>query len=69
MFSLHTEMDENRCTNGIIRYANYTVCASVFIYFCMQRKHNENIPYNLTTNKKYICKENPFYFGKFIATS
>ena len=29
---------------GIIRYANYTVCASVFIHFCMQRKHNENIP-------------------------
>ena len=26
---------------GIIRYANYTVCASVFIHFCMQRKHNE----------------------------
>ena len=29
---------------GIIRYANYTVCASVFIHFCMQRKNNENIP-------------------------
>ena len=24
IFSLHTEMDENRCTNGIIRVANYT---------------------------------------------
>ena len=23
-FSLHTEMDENQCTNGIIRVANYT---------------------------------------------
>ena len=29
---------------GIIRYANYTVYASVFIHFCMQRKNNENIP-------------------------
>ena len=29
---------------GIIRYANYTVCASVFIHFCMQQKNNENIP-------------------------
>ena len=24
IFSLHTEMDENRCTIGIIRVANYT---------------------------------------------
>ena len=30
--------------HGMIRYANYTVCASVFIHFCMQRKNNENIP-------------------------
>ena len=37
-------MDVNRCTNVIIRYANYTVCASVFIHFCMQRKNNESIP-------------------------
>ena len=29
---------------GIIRYVNHTVCASVFIHFCMQRKNNENIP-------------------------
>ena len=36
----------------------YHVCASVYIHFCMQRKNNENIPYNLITNKKYICKEN-----------
>ena len=49
-------MDVNRCTNVV--YANYTVCASVFIHFCMQRKNNEKIPYNLITNKKYICKEN-----------
>ena len=28
---------------GIIRYAKYTVCASVFIHFCMQRKNNEHI--------------------------
>ena len=59
ILSLHTEMDENRCTNGIIRVANYSelyhVCASVFIHFCMQRQNNENIPYNLITNKKYIC--------------
>ena len=48
IFSLHTEMDVNRC------YANYTVCASVFVHFCMQRKNNENIPYNLITNKIYI---------------
>ena len=45
IFSLHTEMDENQCTN-----ANYTDCASVFIHFCMQRKNNENIPCNLITN-------------------
>ena len=50
IFSLHTEMDENRCANGIIRVANYTTF--------MQRKNNENIPYNLITNEKYICKEN-----------
>ena len=72
-------MDKNWCTNGIIRVANYTICASVFIHFCMQRKNNENIPYNLITNKKYICKElrikntfakkMPFYFEKFIAMS
>ena len=36
----------------------YHVCASVYIHFCMQRKINENIPYNLVTNRKYICKEN-----------
>ena len=39
---------------GIIRYANYTVCASVFIHFCMQRKNNENIPiifHVLNTNR------------------
>ena len=24
IFSLHTEMDENLCTNGIVRVANYT---------------------------------------------
>ena len=30
----------------------YHVCASVYIHFCMQRKNNENIPYNLITNKK-----------------
>ena len=49
----------------------YHVCASVYIHFCMQRKNNENIPHNLNTNKKYICKENAFnfYFEKFIATS
>ena len=47
----------------------YHVCASVYIHFCMQRKNNENIPYNLITNKKYICKENAFYCEKFIATS
>ena len=49
----------------------YHVCASVYIHFCMQRKYNENIPYNLITNKKYICKEKsmPFCFEKFIATS
>ena len=35
---------------GIIRYANYTVCASVFIHFCMQRKNNENIPIIAITN-------------------
>ena len=50
-------MDENRCTNGIISEL-YHVCASLYIHFCMQRKNNENIPYNLITNKKYVCKEN-----------
>ena len=35
---------------GIIRYANYTVCASVFIHFCMQRKNNENIPIIFSIN-------------------
>ena len=38
---------------GIIRYANYTVCASVFIHFCMQRKNNENIP---IIKKRYILE-------------
>ena len=59
-------MDENRCTNciirvanyffvayrngckpmhkrGKIRYANYTVCASVFIHFCMQHYANYTV--------------------------
>ena len=45
------------------------VCASVFIHFCMQRKNNENIPYNLITNKNTFAKKMPFYFEKFIATS
>ena len=35
---------------GIIRVANYTVCASVSIHFCMQRKNNENIPILLIQN-------------------
>ena len=35
---------------GIIRYANYTVCASVFIHFCMQRKNNETIPIIISEN-------------------
>ena len=47
----------------------YHVCASVFINFCMQRKNNENIPYNLITNKKKFAEKMPFYFEKFIATS
>ena len=59
IFSLHTEMDENRCTNGIIRVANYTTFVHRFtsISVCNE-SNNENIPYNLITNKKYICKEN-----------
>ena len=47
----------------------YQVCASVYIHFCMQRKNNLNIPYNLITNKKYKCKENALYFEKIIAKS
>ena len=35
----------------------------------MQRKNNENIPYNLITNKNTFAKKMPFYFEKFIATS
>ena len=35
-------------------YANYTVCASVFIHFCMQRKNNENIP---ILNKPCMTKD------------
>ena len=44
-FSLHTEMDENRCTNGIIRVA----------------KNTENIPCNFITNKKiHLQRKCPF---------
>ena len=39
---------------GIIRYANYTVCASVYIHFCMQWKNNENIPL-IIPNTLCIC--------------
>ena len=47
----------------------YHVCASVYIHFCMQRKNNQNIPYNLITNKSTFAKKMPFYFEKVIATS
>ena len=40
---------------GIIRYANYTVCASVFIHFCMQRKNNGNIP--IIVKSIWICQK------------
>ena len=63
-------MDENRCTNGIIRVANYTTFVHRFtsISVCNE-KNNENIPYNLITNKNTFAKKMPFYFEKFIATS
>ena len=50
---------------GIIRYANYTVCASVFIHFCMQRKNNENIPkMTKACNKvRYCCFEDLHCFN------
>ena len=47
-------MDESRSTNGIIRVR---LCIG-FQTFLYATKNNENIPYNLITNKKYICKEN-----------
>ena len=40
MFALHTEMDENRCTNGIIRVANYTTFVHRFSFISVC---NENI--------------------------
>ena len=42
----------------------YHVYASVNIHFCMQRKNNENIPYNLIMNKNTFAKKMPFYFEK-----
>ena len=56
---------------GIIRYANYTVCASVFIHFCMQRKNNENIPI-MAVNKFYSISHkygNSVLLNKFIVSS
>ena len=39
--------------------ANYTTIVHRFISISVcNEKNNENIPYNLITNKKYICKEN-----------
>ena len=41
-----------------------TDAQTVYIHFCMQRKNNQNIPYNLITIKKYICKENALLLWK-----
>ena len=53
---------------GIIRYANYTVCASVFIHFCMQRKNNENIPIVKQLGKVFVYMQaNPFDLEIFVS--
>ena len=70
IFSLHTEMDENRCTNGIFRVANYTTFAHRFtsISVCNEKIIKTFLIIQLRI-KNTFAKKMPFSFEKFIATS
>ena len=73
IFYCYTDMKHfDRCTNSIIRVANY-VCASVkLLHICITVKNYRNIPYNLIkiqvyktniSKDRFIHKENNFKFS------
>ena len=63
IFSLHTEMDENRCTNGLIRVANYTTFVHRFTSVSNVKITKTFIIIKLRI-KNTFAKKMPFYFEK-----